>query len=123
MPADDTLLQEQFLSYKKVSETANTVKFTSVNEHIIDCHLFALYGIWMCFESNLSMPETGIKIIRNEELTQSYIETNSTKPANFWDDEDKDHSSTMFYGPNITDTISRSSFGSFSRSSFGGSKW
>lgn len=123
MPEGDTLLKEQLLSYKKLRETQNTVVFSSNNEHVIDCHLFALYGIWLYFESNLSIPDTGMKIIRNEELSQSYIDTEQHRPPDFWADEDKNPSPSIFYGESMMDTVSRSSFGSFSRSLFGGTQW
>jgi len=50
-PGHDEILKMQMLTYKKVRETLNTVVFSSKNEHVIDCHMFAMYGIWQLFEN------------------------------------------------------------------------
>lgn len=52
-PGIDEELKMQLLTYKKVRETVNTVTFTSRNEHVIDCHMFAIYGIWQMYENPL----------------------------------------------------------------------
>lgn len=53
-PDHDEELKMQLLTYKRVQETVNTVKFNSNNEHVIDCHMFAMYGIWTLFEDPLA---------------------------------------------------------------------
>jgi len=53
IPRHDKKLIDQFLQYEVKSRTENTVKFSSSNEHIIDCCLFAMYGVWTLYENFL----------------------------------------------------------------------
>lgn len=52
-PQSDETLRNQLLAYKVVKVTQNTTKFSTHNEHIIDCCLFCMYGIWYLFENEL----------------------------------------------------------------------
>lgn len=53
IPHSDDVLVNQLISYKKIAQTANTIKFSSTNEHVIDCCSFAMYGIWWLYENEL----------------------------------------------------------------------
>lgn len=52
-PKSDETLRNQLLAYKVLKVTQNTTKFSTHNEHIIDCCLFCMYGIWYLFENEL----------------------------------------------------------------------
>lgn len=51
-PEHDEPLRNQLITYrvKAISSTGN-FKFSSTNEHIIDCCLFAMYGLWFIYEN------------------------------------------------------------------------
>lgn len=53
-PAHDTGLKDQLIGYSVKARTENTIKFSTHNEHVIDCCLFALYGIWWLYENEFA---------------------------------------------------------------------
>ena len=44
-------IYKQFIGFKVVKVTDNTITYTDKNEHIIDNFLLSLYGIWTLFEN------------------------------------------------------------------------
>lgn len=53
-PAHLRKLEEQLKVYEAKTTDAGNVKYFSKEDHIIDCHLFALWGVWSLFEDPLS---------------------------------------------------------------------
>lgn len=53
LPKHDEPLSNQFLGYKIVKTTANTTKYSTHNEHVVDCCLFCMYGIWYLYENDI----------------------------------------------------------------------
>lgn len=51
-PGSDMLLRNQLLNYRVVDRTPTKTKYIDTNEHLIDCILFILYGIYMLYEDN-----------------------------------------------------------------------
>lgn len=47
-------LEEQLKVYESKVTKAGNIEFFSKADHIIDCHLFALWGVWSMFEDPLS---------------------------------------------------------------------
>jgi len=43
-------IYDQFLGFKVVKQTDNTVTYSKKNEHIVDCFLFAVYGVHLMYE-------------------------------------------------------------------------
>jgi intein/homing endonuclease len=81
IPKNREDIQKQFLDYKVIKTTANTVKFTSKNEHIIDCFLFAMFGIFTLFENpytmtNESLDNFGVIAVPSEEDAVRQIKNN-----------------------------------------------
>jgi len=52
-PNSDQELKEQLLTYRVVHRTEKYTRFSSNREHIVDCALFSMYGIWYLFENEL----------------------------------------------------------------------
>lgn len=61
----DETLKMQLLTYKKVRETNRTITYSSTNEHVIDCHLFAMYALWELFENPLMEDPEAAMAYRN----------------------------------------------------------
>lgn len=59
LPRHDETLANQLLGYKVVKTTLNTTKYTTHNEHIIDCCLFCMYGIWFLYENEFEQAYGG----------------------------------------------------------------
>lgn len=53
LPAQDETLINQLLAYRVTKTTLATTKYSTHNEHIIDCCLFCMYGIWYLYENDL----------------------------------------------------------------------
>ena len=51
IPTHMEFIKEQFMDYKIEARTANTVKFSAKNEHVIDCFLFVMWGIFKYYEN------------------------------------------------------------------------
>lgn len=51
IPHHLTKVRDQFVDYKRKEQTANTIRFTSHNEHTVDCYLFAMWAIHNLFEN------------------------------------------------------------------------
>lgn len=117
---EDTLFQEQLAAYKIILETSNTVKFSNKNEHIIDCHLFALYGVYSYFENYMSGEGFDVTLIGSKTLNSKYIKSNNEQPRDQWNDEYHTDIGT-FYGPDMVGSINRSNLGKFNRQTFGNS--
>lgn len=43
-------IYDQFLGFKVVKQTDTTVTYSKKNEHIVDCFLFAMYGVHLMYE-------------------------------------------------------------------------
>jgi replicative DNA helicase len=75
IPKNDKILLDQFLQYEVIARTASTVKFSSSNEHIIDCCLFAMYGVWYLYENFLENTElTAPKNVTNQDFKSPWDE-------------------------------------------------
>lgn len=76
IPRHDETLSNQLLAYKVLRQTDKTTKYTTHNEHIIDCCLFTMYGIWWLYEnileSNFGRDHSKMKIYndQNEPIQQ-----------------------------------------------------
>jgi len=83
-PAEDDVLKNQLLGYKIKKTTENTIKYSSSNEHIIDCLSFCAYGIWLCFENIMGQRylerNADFQVIENE--TNKF--TDERLLENFW---------------------------------------
>jgi replicative DNA helicase len=84
-PAHDEDLKLQLLTYKKLRETVNTIKFSSNNEHIIDCHLFAVWGIWEMFESPFRDTSETQLAVRKLGVDKLSFRDDEQAMADFWD--------------------------------------
>ena len=54
LPRHDEDLINQFLGYEVKTITQSTIKYSTHNEHIIDCFLFCMYGIWWLYENEFA---------------------------------------------------------------------
>lgn len=87
-PAHDHDLTAQLFGYKMVRQTARTTVYTSFNEHIIDCLLFILYGIYLTYEHPFEKsPEEIAKfqIYKPEDIPEEY---KLDAQRNFWNEND-----------------------------------
>ncbi len=70
IPSHDELLINQLLSYHVVKQSQKVIKYSTHNEHIVDCCLFAMYGIWWLYENHLAKKyggdHNGIKQFRDD---------------------------------------------------------
>lgn len=59
-PAYLDAAKKQFLDYRVKERTERTIKFTSKNEHVIDCLLFAMYAVHTRYENDLEAADRRI---------------------------------------------------------------
>lgn len=112
-PETDTQFYSQLLDYKIKRITTRGPSFSTQNEHVIDCVLFCLYGMWLNFESHdpVYSPSDFISTFSAEQREETqYIQEYSSRVAAWLHDEDQGNSFTI----NSSDPFSRSdiSFGS-----------
>jgi hypothetical protein len=112
-PAHDFDMRTQFTAYKILKTTANTVKYSSTNEHIIDCHSFCMYAIYEFFEREFegNDPANHVMKVYNIDDERSFIEPEQEE--RFWGGLTEERMSVD--GPNLVRT---DLFKPFGRSSF-----
>jgi hypothetical protein len=84
IPTHDETLRNQLLSYKVDRITPTTTKYSTHNEHIIDCCLFAMYGIWSLYEnvleSSYATDHSTFKVYKQTDVEQTQENINA-----FWE--------------------------------------
>ena len=72
IPKHDESLINQLLAYRVLRTTLQTIKYTTHNEHIVDCCLYAMYGIWLLyeneFESKFGKDQSGIRVFNDQNI-------------------------------------------------------